>query len=62
MALIRAGSTQDAIALLEETVARNPEGREYRLRLADALVAAGEHERAHHHYRSLLSGAQSSGR
>lgn len=60
MALVRSGSTRDAIELLEETVAQNPEGRELRLRLADALVAAGEHERAHHHYRSLLSGAQTS--
>ena len=62
MALVRSGSTRDAIELLEETVAQNPEGRELRLRLADALVAAGEHERAHHHYRSLLSGAQTSRR
>ncbi|MEC7232480.1 MAG: tetratricopeptide repeat protein, partial [Planctomycetota bacterium] len=62
MALVRSGSTRDAIELLEETVAKNPEGRELRLRLADALVAAGEHERAHHHYRSLLSGAQTSRR
>ena len=60
MALVRSGSTQNAIELLEETVAKTPEGRELRLRLADALVAAGEHERAHHHYRSLLSGAQTS--
>ena len=62
MALVRSGATGDAIDLLEETVAQNPEDRELRLRLADALVAAGEHERAHHHYRSLLSGAQTSKR
>jgi Flp pilus assembly protein TadD len=59
MALVRSGSPEEAIALLEETVAANPDDRELRLRLADALVAAGENERAHHHYRSLLSGAQS---
>ena len=58
MCLVRAEAPQKAIELLEDIVRTNPDDRDTRLRLADALVAAGENERAHHHYRALLAGAQ----
>jgi cellulose synthase/poly-beta-1,6-N-acetylglucosamine synthase-like glycosyltransferase/tetratricopeptide (TPR) repeat protein len=58
MCLVRAQAPEKAIILLEDIVGANPEDRDTRLRLADALVAAGENKRAHHHYRALLAGAQ----
>ena len=58
MCLVRAQAPEKAIILLEDIVRANPEDRDTRLRLADALVAAGENKRAHHHYRALLAGAQ----
>lgn len=58
MCLVRANAPEKAIKLLEDIVRQDPEDRGTRLRLADALVAAGENERAHHHYRALLAGAQ----
>jgi len=57
-ALVRANFQEEGIALLEAVLAGNPGDRDLRLRLADALVAAGRNKEAHHHYRALLSDAQ----
>ena len=58
LALVRIGSTGEGIDLLEDELEHRPEDRDLRLSLADALVTAGEHDRAHHHYRYLLAGAR----
>ena len=57
-ALVRAKFQDEGIELLEEVLAALPEDRDLRLRLADALVAAGRNREAHHHYRALLAAAQ----
>ena len=57
-ALVRANFQEEGISLLEAVLQGSPDDRDLRLRLADALVAAGRNKEAHHHYRSLLSDAQ----
>jgi cellulose synthase/poly-beta-1,6-N-acetylglucosamine synthase-like glycosyltransferase/Flp pilus assembly protein TadD len=57
-ALVRAGHESEGIDLLKEVLLENPENRDVRLRLADALVAAGRSNEAHPHFRALLSDAQ----
>ncbi len=59
LALVRIGSTGEGIDLLEDELEHRPEDRELRLSLADALVTAGEHDRAHQHYRYLLASTRS---
>ena len=58
LALAHCGAVEDAIKLLEDEVARAPEDRDLRTRLADALAASGEHRAAQQHYRILLQSAR----
>ena len=57
-ALVRAKFGDEGIGLLQAVLEKVPGDRNIRLRLADALVAAGRHTEAHHHYRALLAEAQ----
>jgi Flp pilus assembly protein TadD len=57
-ALVRAGHEAEGIDLLNEVLEEHPQNRDVRLRLADALVAAGRGTEAHPHFRALLSDAQ----
>ena len=57
-ALVRAGHEAEGIDLLNEVFEEHPQNRDVRLRLADALVAAGRGTEAHPHFRALLSDAQ----
>lgn len=59
-AMGRAGYEAEGLTLLKEALRENPLNRELRLRLADALVAAGRANEAHPHFRALLSDAQNS--
>lgn len=61
-ALVRADHEAEGIDLLKTVLADHPENRELRLRLADALVAAGRANEAHPHFRALLSEAQNNQR
>jgi tetratricopeptide (TPR) repeat protein len=56
-ALRRLGETTRGMALLRRAVQQDPESRELRRRLAEALQAAGDYAEAERHYQYLLSAA-----
>jgi hypothetical protein len=54
-ALALAGDHERALVMLKTAVEDDPTDRDLRVRLADALSAAGKHTEAQHHYRALLA-------
>ena len=61
-ALTLVGEFRSSLDMLQAAVRANPDNRNLRMRLADALSAAGDHSEAQHHYRALLSEAREKGR
>jgi cellulose synthase/poly-beta-1,6-N-acetylglucosamine synthase-like glycosyltransferase/tetratricopeptide (TPR) repeat protein len=61
-ALTLVGEFKSSLDMLQAAVKANPDNRNLRMRLADALSAAGDHSEAQHHYRALLSEAREKGR
>jgi cellulose synthase/poly-beta-1,6-N-acetylglucosamine synthase-like glycosyltransferase/predicted Zn-dependent protease len=55
--LRRLGETSRGVALLKRALQQDPQSRELRRRLAEALQAAGEHAEAERHYQYLLRSA-----
>jgi Flp pilus assembly protein TadD len=53
-ALRKVGETGKAVVLLEKVVRAEPNDREQRKQLAEALTEAGEYAKAEEHYRRLL--------